>query len=133
MACAVINKSGKLLLLKRSPTKKLFPNKWFVVGAAPLTKNDNMKSIALREIKDELGGEGHILAEGQEIEFVMEGREWVIVPFLASINTDTVTLNNEHTEFKWIETDELDTFDTIPNTLQIVQMLLQKYNSSKSE
>jgi len=55
--CIVMNPKGQIILLKRSPDKKYFPKKWFFVSAGPLSAKDDKKSIALREIKDELGVE----------------------------------------------------------------------------
>jgi len=122
MLCVVICKK-KVLLLKRSPTKKFFPNKWAMVGAAPLASTDDMRAIALREIRDELGVGGKILKEGEEIiNKIIEGEEvteWHISPFLAELDTENIVLNPEHTQFVWVKPKEIEKYD-IPEELKLI-------------
>jgi dATP pyrophosphohydrolase len=125
MACVVINNQGKILLLKRSPDKKLAPNKWFVVGAAPLKKSDNMEFIALREIKDELGVKGKILAKMDPVSNDENGLEIVVAPFLAIIDNEEVRLNSEHTEYRWVGLNDLGKYDTIENTELMIRELFK--------
>lgn len=126
MACVVVNKDGKILLLKKSPDKKLFPNQWAVVGAAPLVKDENMEAIAKREIRDELGQEGKILKRGQEMLISMGGTQWHVFPFLAQIESNDVTLNDEHTEYKWVIKDELKDYNLPPLMVETMSKLLGK-------
>lgn len=114
MVCVVINLNGQILILKRNANKKYFPGKWAPVGAAPLTGKENMKEIALREITDELGASGTICKEYNPTPFETNGQHWIIHPFLAKIDTDNITLNDEHTEAKWITPKEIVNYDTIP-------------------
>ncbi len=126
MICAVINKKGQLLILKRAPDKKFFPGKWAPVGAAPLTGKENMREIAERELVDELGVTGKILKEEKPTLLNAEGLNWIIYPFLAQIDTDKVTLNEEHTEAKWVSLEELGNYDTIPQLKEMVETFLKK-------
>ncbi len=125
MACTVINDKGEILLLKRSLSKKLYPNKWAVVGAAPLTPEDDRKLIALREIKDELGVEGTILKEGKEYIVVDNGLELHIKAFLAIIDDCNITLNEEHTEYKWVRRNDLKNYDLIKDHEKMILELLE--------
>jgi len=122
MLCVVICRQ-KVLLLKRSPTKEFFPNKWAMVGAAPLASTDDMRAIAMREIKDELGVEGKILKEGREIisKIIERGEaiEWHIFPFLAEIDTENIVLNSEHTQSVWVKPKEVGQYD-IPEELKLI-------------
>jgi isopentenyldiphosphate isomerase len=126
MVCVVTNEKGQILLLKRSPDKKLFPNKWFVVSAGPLNKNDDMRAIALREIKDELGVQGQIIKEGKSARTSFGDEEWIIAPFLVKLKTGQIKLNEEHTEWRWIFPQEIDNFVTVPQTKSFVESLLLK-------
>jgi len=126
MICVVINKKGQILILKRTTDKKFFPNKWAPVGAAPLTGKENMREIAKRELVDELGVSGKILKEEKPFPSKTEGLSWMIYPFLAQIDTDDVTLNEEHTEAKWVNLEELGSYDTIPGLKENVKVLLKK-------
>lgn len=124
MACVVVNKNSKILLLKRSPEKKLFPNQWAVVGAAPLAKDEDMESIAKREVKDELGLEGKILKSGQEISTLMGKSQWHVFPFLAQIESNDITLNDEHTEYKWVTKEALKDYNLPPLMEETITKLL---------
>ncbi len=126
MACVVVDQQGKVLLLKRAPDKKLYPNKWFVVGAAPLSAEENFKEIALREIKDELGVEGKIVREGPKYNLETNDSNWTVVTFLAKISDNDIILNKEHTEYKWINPNEVRQYETVPNTVEIVNYFLGK-------
>ena len=133
LACVVIHpKLKKLLLLKRSPDKKTFPNKWWVVGAYPFFEKVDMVQIAIREIKDELGRQGAVLKISSEITKIifLEGRtvELILTPVLASIESENIIINNEHTEYKWIDLLDLDKFDLAEGINDIIQILdVQKY------
>jgi len=126
IACAVINKNKSILLLKRSPDKKLSPNKWFVVGAYPLSEGDDFEKITHRELVDELGIDGKILVKGQPIKSDIQGQGIIVHPFLAEIPTDEVRLNSEHTEFKWVLLDDIRKFDTVDRTYDMVLGLMAK-------
>lgn len=125
MACTIVNNKGEVLLLKRAPDKKFFPKKWAVVGAAPLTPEDDRKFIALREIKDELGVGGKIIKDGGEL-VVSDDFEWHIHTFLGTINSYDIKLNNEHSEYKWVRVEDLGNYDLLKDTEKMILNLLKK-------
>jgi len=130
MLCVVVT-NNRVLLLKRSPSKKYFPSKWAMVGATPLNQDDNMRAIALREIRDELGVKGEIIKEGKEIVKSMKEdkklKEWHVFPFLARIDTKNVVLNEEHTQFVWVKPEEIDNYG-VPEELKLVfQKILAQF------
>lgn len=86
VACVVVNNLGELLLLKRSPKKKLFPNKWAIVGGGPLKEDVDMQAAVCRELKEELGTEFVIEKRGDGFEFVVQqgNMKTRVFPFLAS-------------------------------------------------
>jgi 8-oxo-dGTP diphosphatase len=110
MVCCVIDPLGRVLLLKRSPNKKHFPNKWAIVGAAPLTGEENMKDIAKREMVDEIGSEGEILKTGSVTERITGNTKWIVYPFLARLKDNNVVLNEEHTEYKWVDAKDVSKY-----------------------
>ena len=119
MLCVVISpRLKKLLLLKRAPTKKVYPNLWAVVGAYPFFEKVDMKEIALREIKDELGLQGKVLNVGEEVSKItnLENKtiELRVTPVIASVDSENITLNDEHTEYKWVDIPELKDFNLAP-------------------
>lgn len=123
MACVVVNKDKDILILKRSPDKKLYPNKWFVVGAYPLTEEEDFEGFAHRELADEIGTDGKILVVGKPIH-TKDKMEIIVHPFLAEISTNEIRLNNEHTEFKWVNLEDVKDFDTVPRTYEMISALV---------
>ncbi len=124
MACVVTNKDGEILLLKRATDKKFYPEKWAFVGAAPLKGDEGMHEIARREMRDEIGQVGNIIKEGSVVTGIDNGIEYEIFTFLAVVESKDVVLNEEHTEYVWVNPDELNEYDTAPKTGEIVKGLL---------
>lgn len=135
MLCVVISSSHKLLLLKRSPTKTIFPNKWSVIGAYPFQECGNMGEVAIKELKEETGLQGTILVGGQEM--VKSGNlggkdvELHVFPFLVGTGKDGVSLNEEHTEYKWIKLEELTEYDLAPGIVEAISAVETKEHLSK--
>lgn len=119
ITCVVMNPKGQIILLKRSPDKKYFPNKWFFVSAGPLSAKSDKKQIVLREIKDELGVDGEIIKKGKVYKVFLEEQNWRIATFLGKVKTSQVKLNKEHTESRWILLRELNNFDIPPIAKEI--------------
>lgn len=126
IACAVINKRGEILLLKRSSDKKLFPNKWFVVGAYPLNENDDFEKKTHIELVDETGFDGEIIRQDEILKMKMDGQIIDIHTFMADRGTDEVKLNNEHTEYKWVTPPDIKNLDIVPGTYELINNLIEK-------
>lgn len=124
IACAVINQEGKILLLKRSPDKKFFPNKWFVVGAYPLNEDDDFDKKTHIELINETGFDGEIIGRGEVLKMEIDGRTIDIHTFLANRSTDEVRLNEEHTEYKWVNPQEIKTHDVVSGTYEMIDNLV---------
>ena len=130
MLCTVISPNKKVVLLKRSPDKKVYPNLWSVVGAYPFKDKFDACEIALREISDELGLIGEVLEIGSEIvnQLELEDRtiELHIIPVLAKVSSENVNLNEEHTDYKWVSIDEIVKFELAPGMLEIINSVHTK-------
>ena len=117
MALVVVNENGDFLLLKRSEDKYIGPGAWSVVGAFPLTQEDDMKEVAKRELFDEIG----ISKELGDITYLgnfqsdFEAKDKVITAMINVLSVEipsnsAIVLNNEHTEYKWVSVKELQKF-----------------------
>ena len=50
--------------------------------------------------------------------------EWLIFPFLFSVQNPTITLNWENKEYKWISPLEINAYDTVPSLDKVLASLL---------
>lgn len=115
MALVVVNENGDYLLLKRSEDKYIGPGEWAVVGAFPLTHQDNMKEIAKRELLDEVGITkelGDITSLGNfQADYAAKDKVITAMVNVLKVeipSTAKIVLNNEHTEYKWVSAKQLE-------------------------
>ena len=50
--------------------------------------------------------------------------EWLIFPFLFSVNEPRIKLNWENSEYRWINPSELTKFQTVPSLEKVLASLL---------
>jgi 8-oxo-dGTP pyrophosphatase MutT (NUDIX family) len=53
-----------------------------------------------------------------------KNHEWEIFPFLFEATNPTVKLNWENSDFKWIDIEELETYETVPSLQKVLLNLL---------
>lgn len=104
------HQKGKFLLLKRAKDRKVHPNKWdFPSGHID---NEEPRNAALRELREETGLKGTILRTGKPFTVDAEGGRFKVHPFLVKVEGKP-ELSSEHVEYRWIEEEELEEFDTV--------------------
>ena len=109
----IVEFDEKILILKRTQNKHFSPNEWeFVSGF--IREHENAEGCVLREVKEETGLKGKIAKSGHAFETKDKYGRWVIIPFLIKVNSYKVNLDiKEHSEYKWIKTNEIDKFETV--------------------
>ncbi len=102
-----INKKEEILILKRSPHKKHYPNLWdTMVGRKE--ENETIVEALHREIKEELGIEDFSIIKQSKTELYTEGdHQWNVTIFLCQMEKEGITLNDEHTKYKWLSLDKI--------------------------
>ena len=104
-------KNGELefLLLKRSP-EQYYPNLWQMVSGK-IKENETAYQSALREIKEETGLTPEKLWVAPTVNsFYSPDKDYIsILPVFAARLSDnsTIKLSKEHTEYKWVDTEEV--------------------------
>lgn len=88
--------------------------KMWLVGWLVLRSMHGMRNIVLRELKDELGVEGKILKEEQVIQVQQDEINARVFPFLASLHSSNVVLNEEHTKYAWVREEDVGNYDLAP-------------------
>jgi 8-oxo-dGTP diphosphatase len=104
---------GRILLLKRNIQRRTSPNKWQTPSGF-IREGESAEEAIIREVKEETSLDGAIKRSGRSFEVVDEWARWIIVPFLISVKSDKVVIDNkEHSEFRWIKVDEVSSFECV--------------------
>lgn len=117
-----------VLLLKRSLSVKTNKGKWagvsgyVEVGETPL-------ETAYKELEEEVAarpGLVRLVREAEPLTFLDTEHDttWVVHPFLFDDLGVEVVLDWEHTEFRWIEPEELGSFDTVVSLRRTLEAAL---------
>ena len=124
-----IKDDEKLLILKRSNKVKTMKGLW--AGVSGIIENDEepLKRAKI-EIFEEVGITEEKIKLIKAVEEMKvnspqyENHEWEIFPFLFETKNPTIKLNWENSEFKWIDVDELENYETVPNLQKVLLSLL---------
>ena len=124
-----IKDDEQLLILKRSNKVKTMKGLW--AGVSGIIENDEEP---LKRAKIEIFEEAGITEEKIKLIKAVEemkvnspqyeNHEWEIFPFLFETKNPTIKLNWENSEFKWINVDELENYETVPNLQKVLLSLL---------
>ncbi|MCX6822563.1 MAG: NUDIX domain-containing protein [candidate division SR1 bacterium] len=114
-----ISYNNKLLLFKRSDKVAAFRGKRNCIGGY-IDEEKTAEQKVAEEIYEELGittegiasihkGKIHIMVDPET------GRSRINYPVIVTLKQEpTITLDRENTEYKWINPEEINSFDTLP-------------------
>ena len=113
VAKAVIEDSGKYLLVKRSGESKFFPSKWDFPGGKVRSEESSEDSL-VREVHEETAlkvepGEVLFIGEFSENFSKINYKTFFVIKFKGE-----VILSLDHTEFKWLSKEEIKELDVTP-------------------
>ena len=119
----------KILILKRSDNVKSMKGLWG--GVSGIIENDETPlERAKIEIFEEAGIEENeikLLKSGIELDIISpqyKNHKWHVFPFLFQTNSVKINLNWENSDFKWIGTNEIEKFQTVPNLEKVLLALI---------
>lgn len=124
-----IKDNEKLLILKRSNKVKSMKGLWAGVSGI-IEKNEEPLRRAIIEIFEEVRiTEDKITlvnsAEETRINSPQyQNHEWEIFSFLFETKNPTIKLNWENSEFRWINVEEMENYQTVPSLQKILFNLL---------
>jgi len=108
----------KILILHRTSARHSSPNLWQPVSGF-IGERESAEDAALREVKEETGLDGKIAKSGEIFNVTDQWGRWIIVPYLISVDSDKVKIDtNEHSEYRWINPDEIKNFDTVKGVFE---------------
>ena len=124
-----IKDNEKLLILKRSDKVKSMKGLWAGISGI-IEKNEEPLKRAKIEIFEEVGITEDLITLVKTSEEMRinspqyENHEWEIFPFLFEAKNPTIKLNWENSEFKWINVEELENYETVPRLQTVLFNLL---------
>jgi ADP-ribose pyrophosphatase YjhB (NUDIX family) len=128
VATAIVEKDGKFLIMKRAHHEKAFPDKWTVPGGKlVLSEYEKLPSTAeykqwynviewvlKKEVREEAALEIKDINYLTNLVFVRpDGYPVVTLSFFAKWESGEVVLCKDMTDYAWVSTAELKTFDLI--------------------
>jgi len=124
-----IKDNEKLLILKRSDKVTSMKGLWAGISGI-IEKNEEPLERARIEIFEEVGITEDMITLVRSAEEMRvnspqyKNHEWEIFPFLFEAKNPTIKLNWENSEFKWINVEELENYDTVPSLQKVLFNLL---------
>jgi len=124
-----IKDNEKILILKRSDKVKSMKGLWAGISGI-IEKNEEPLKRARIEIFEEVGmteDKITLVRSAEEMRInspQYENHEWEIFPFLFQAKNPRIKLNWENSEFKWIDVEELENYDTVPSLQKVLFNLL---------
>ncbi len=124
-----IRDNEKLLILKRSEKVKSMKGLWAGISGI-IEKNEEPLKRAKIEIFEEVGITEDMITLVRSSEEMRinspqyENHEWEIFPFLFEVKNPIIKLNWENSEFRWINVEELENYETVPSLQKVLFNLL---------
>jgi len=124
-----ITNNDRYLILKRSDKVKSMKDLWAGISGI-IEKAESPISRAKTEIFEEVGIKHYqikLLKRSKEMRIISpqyKNHEWVVFPFLFSVKNPTIKLNWENSDYKWIKSEEISKYETVPNLDKVLFNLL---------
>ena len=124
-----LKNNDKFLLLKRSNKVKTMKGLWAGISGI-IENNEPPLERAKIEIFEELGIQEdkiNLVKETEQIKInspQYKNHEWEIFPFMFEVKDPKIKLNWENSEYKWINPDELENYETVPSLDKVLFNLL---------
>ena len=104
-----------ILILKRSDLVRTHKGKWAGVSGY-IEPGETEELTAYKEIREETGLQDtdvELVRKGDPVHVQDGPKVWVVHPFLFKTETAEITIDWEHTEYRWILPDELQDYDFV--------------------
>jgi 8-oxo-dGTP diphosphatase len=112
---AIIDNGGRVLIVKRSKNNDVLPGYWDIPGGT-LEDGEDPAAGAIRETKEETGldiSDPMLFFQRSNIDKA-KNKQFVTLVFFAKYAGGEIRLNpQEHDEYAWINTKEINRYDTV--------------------
>lgn len=111
VSVVIIIDNGKVLILKRAPGNRSYPEKWNFPGGG-VEDGETIEEAAVREVYEEAGLK---IKESDLMYFQATALPYLMIHlFMTNKFSGDVEINNESTHFEWADIDDILDFDFIP-------------------
>ncbi|MBX4196489.1 NUDIX domain-containing protein [Candidatus Pacearchaeota archaeon] len=114
----------KVFLLKRAPTRKLFPNIW-ECGGGSVEVGESFEEAAVRQLKEEAGIIVEPITVVKTFEISTPQSEQRTIPgvffackFVKYVSGKSPRISNEHTEWRWEPVESVNQLESLPSTIK---------------
>ncbi|HOK28773.1 MAG TPA: DUF126 domain-containing protein [Methanomassiliicoccaceae archaeon] len=115
----------KVLMLKRSDKVGTFKGHWAAVSGY-VEEDETPRQTALKEVREELNMlEPELVRSGQPMRVRDGDVIWVVHPFLFQTKERSITIDWEHTEFRWVSPSEMAGLNTVPGLEAVYRSLVK--------
>jgi 8-oxo-dGTP diphosphatase len=115
--CIVFNEENKLLLVRRSENDNWMAGKFALIGGG-IEENEIPEECIIREAKEETN---LTLKKPKLVYSTIEGSTFLYVFVSKVSNSDKIKLNDEHTGYMWVNSGEIQKYDTVPNLMEMIK------------
>ncbi|QLH74115.1 MAG: DUF126 domain-containing protein [Methanomassiliicoccales archaeon] len=117
----ILRHGCKILIMKRSEKVATNKLKWAGISGY-IEKGETPLETAYKDIAEEVGQMDPKLYKILPVMTVRgDGHIWHIHPFIFDTEDPNVVIDWEHTEYRWITPNELDSYDTVPGLSKLVK------------
>ena len=125
----VVQCGNRILLARRSSQVGFYPGLWSGVSGF-LDDEKGIEEKAKEELLEEFGvGDRNVIeiVQGTSYEEVDQkyDKVWIIHPVLIKVSSDTVVPNWEVEDYRWIEPEEVESFELVPGFEKVVAAVLK--------
>lgn len=118
---------GKILVLKRSATDDHLPEAWETVGGG-MDREESPQDALAREIREETGLTASVSEPFHVFTFRKQTGEFKVgITFLCDTEDDTVTLSEEHSDYRWINPQEFADLPSVPSLYDEIAEYAKQY------
>jgi mutator protein MutT len=109
--CLIFNEENKLLLVRRADDDNWMAGKFALVGGT-VEENEIPEETIVREAKEEVN---LTLKKPKLVYSTIEETTFLYVFVSKVTSSDKIKLNDEHSGYVWVNSNQIDEYDTVPN------------------
>jgi mutator protein MutT len=132
VVAGVIANKGKFLVVKRSASEKILPNKWELPSGKVEFEEDPNNAL-IREIEEEINITPEKFIPIKITDYTLgnkhKKKHTVQIIFLIKSSDNKIKLSSEHDEYRWIDIEELNNLNTFDDMQEILLCAQKNLNN----